>query len=74
MLKVTPNFLRPGTGTSAPAEPYHNEKAVSYQSEEDGTSMADFEASPKGRRVAGQYRAGIDKLEGFPARQRDARA
>lgn len=47
MLKVTPNFLRPGTGTSAPAEPYHNEKAVSYQSEEDGTSMADFEASPK---------------------------
>ncbi|AZU59654.1 ankyrin repeat domain-containing protein [Ralstonia pseudosolanacearum] len=65
MLKVTPNFLRPGTGTSAPAEPYHNEKAVSYQSEEDGTSMADFEASPKGKRVAGQYRAGIDKLKDF---------
>ncbi|QOK94593.1 ankyrin repeat domain-containing protein (plasmid) [Ralstonia pseudosolanacearum] len=65
MLKVTPNFLRPGTGTSAPAEPYHNEKAVSYQSEQDGTSMADFEASPKGKRVAGQYRAGIDKLKDF---------
>ncbi|MBT1540059.1 ankyrin repeat domain-containing protein [Ralstonia solanacearum] len=65
MLKVTPSFLRPGTATSAPAEPYHNEKAVSYQSEQDGTSMADFEASPKGKRVAGQYRAGLDKLKGF---------
>ncbi len=65
MLKVTPRFLRPGTAASGPAEPYHNEKAVSYQSEQDGTSMADFEASPKGKRVAGQYRAGLDKLKDF---------